>query len=372
MSSTITRYIADNNTPVYDEKDYSLFLLARKLKLCPTEKTYHPGLGRKLMKGSTTLQGRLVLKNRKQGIPNEAFGLTFLVSLDLSHSPVKINESLKNLQSLRTCILKDCQLKKWPEEIFHLGKLEKLDLSENPIHNLPNENKTCSFGNLPNLQELKLSQCKISKFPKSLLTHSTLVVVDLSKNRLKTIPINLSGSSGQLDLIALQNLEKLDLNSNSFTKFPKAIALLANLRELDLSENKITAVLEKCVIRVKNWKREEKSLELPCLPGSLQYLNLKKNAIQTLNLNELLELISLKMSRNPFGHTRKLVLDQIPNIQYLSIPLDMYHKNTIKKLKILKTLKLGAQSPINEVTMKKINAILENLTNIHVEIKFSH
>jgi hypothetical protein len=74
---------------------------------------------------------------------------------------------------------------------------------------------------------LELRGKKLKSIPEEIFQFKNLLVLDLKKNRIKTI--------GQLG-----NIIELDLSSNKLSKVPKEIGQLTSLRKLVLSRNVIT------------------------------------------------------------------------------------------------------------------------------------
>jgi len=103
--------------------------------------------------------------------------------------------------------------------------------------------------------ELDLSLCSISKVPVSvILPFTKITVLDLSCNKINTLPENFS---------KLQQLLSLDLSKNGITELPADFGELTKLRKLDLFNNNLD--------------------ELPlsfCRLKQLQWLDLKSNPIQ--------------------------------------------------------------------------------------------
>ncbi len=81
---------------------------------------------------------------------------------------------------------------------------------------------------------LDLSGQNLTKAPEYIFTQVTLVVLDLSDNKL-------SGAL-QAEIRHLQNLKALDLSHNNFTGVPAEIGQLKNLETLNLSNNQLTGL----------------------------------------------------------------------------------------------------------------------------------
>merc|ERR1711962_201643 len=103
--------------------------------------------------------------------------------------------------------------------------------------------------------ELDLSLCNISKVPViQLMPFTKVTILDLSCNRINTLPDNFS---------KLQHLVSLDLSKNGITELPPDFGELTKLKKLDLFKNNLSEL----PLSFYNLK-------------SLQWLDLKANPIQ--------------------------------------------------------------------------------------------
>ncbi|GMI79485.1 hypothetical protein like AT4G27190 [Hibiscus trionum] len=124
---------------------------------------------------------------------------------------------------LTTLLLQECGIASIPEGFFdHMDALKTLDLSWNPIKNLPNSLSNCSM-----LTELLLSDCGINSIPEDIFKHmDALKTLDLSKNPIENIP----------SLSNLQVLKKLDLRRTKIKEIPQGMENLVSLEYLNLDD----------------------------------------------------------------------------------------------------------------------------------------
>ena len=90
---------------------------------------------------------------------------TFLLPLGLTPAPVK------------SLTIKDCGLKRLPEEISMLWNLQEMNLSGNSLETLPR-----SFVDLQQLKRLNLDQNKFSKFPDDIQKIPSLLHLSIDHN----------------------------------------------------------------------------------------------------------------------------------------------------------------------------------------------
>ncbi|KAM7477948.1 hypothetical protein LguiA_026161 [Lonicera macranthoides] len=190
------------------------------------------------------------LKLEKPGLRGLVQNLTKLKELYLSHVDIssQVPESLGNLTSLRSLILRNCRLYgEFPTAIFHLPNLEILSAldNENLTGSLPEFNRNSplkilalsytnfsgvlpySIGNLSSLSKLDLSACQFSSYlPDSLNNLTLLTNLFLDYNQFNG-PIPILESLSQLTTLSL-SLNKLD-GGDLFW-----LGKLTKLTELDL------------------------------------------------------------------------------------------------------------------------------------------
>ncbi|KDO35366.1 hypothetical protein SPRG_00215 [Saprolegnia parasitica CBS 223.65] len=140
--------------------------------------------------------------------------------------------------------LHGCKLKRIPDDVFGIEKLNTLDLSNNELTEIP-----AAIGQLINLKTLKLDSNQLSSLPDlSALTKLTNLVLDNNKlATLQALPMGLtklSARNNQLlalppTLCCLSQLESVDVSQNQISSIPSAIASCSSLKELTLDDNRI-------------------------------------------------------------------------------------------------------------------------------------
>ncbi len=188
---------------------------------------------------------------------------------------------------VRCLLIKGHKIKAISSRINEFRQLEWLEVSENPLIELPEE-----IGELDNLRMLKASDTAsididsltfkglprrpkayldnrgIKKIPDAIGNLQELLSLFLGNNRLTTLPDAL----GQL-----KNLESLDLAMNQIRALPDSIGGLENLKYLNLSFNELH-YLPPSIGRLQNLQRLRLDgmhfFELPESIGELENLNM--------------------------------------------------------------------------------------------------
>lgn len=147
--------------------------------------------------------------------------LAGLEELDLSLNRMDAAPAeLEGLRGLRRLYMAGCGLKSFPR-LASPGALEYLNLDRNAIGSLP--------GGLPaSLRWLRLNGNRLRKLPDSIGDLPRLQRLYLEGNRLSALP----DAVGRLRL-----LEDIDLSGNAFSEFPGVLLGLPRLRNLDLRGN---------------------------------------------------------------------------------------------------------------------------------------
>lgn len=153
---------------------------------------------------------------------------------------------LGNLTNLRHVRLSQMDLETLPPEIGFCEKLETIDLTSNPIDNLPETLVECRL-----LYELKINYQTFYKYldnyllqlidegkihsehiPQVVFELESLQILDLNQTKLNSIP----------NQHTLNNLNELYLANNSFFEIPETLCTMTNLKVLDMSSNRIATL----------------------------------------------------------------------------------------------------------------------------------
>lgn len=158
-------------------------------------------------------------------------GLKNLEELKLSYNsitslPVQIGE----LKKLRELLLRNNKIESLPSIISGLDALEVLDLGDNNLSTLPED-----FGNLSNLIMLDLSNNKLEELPVTFGNLRKLETLRLHINYLHTLPDNIGN---------LTFLKRLNLDDNFLKLLPASLSHLEELKYLKLGFNNLKALPE--------------------------------------------------------------------------------------------------------------------------------
>ncbi|KAJ9538320.1 hypothetical protein OSB04_031053, partial [Centaurea solstitialis] len=139
--------------------------------------------------------------------------LKALKELELSKAPPRpsafpLLADIMGLECLTKLSVCHFSIRYLPPEIGCLTCLEYLDLSHNKMRNLPTE-----ITNLSSLITLKVANNKLIQVPSALSSLQRLESLDLSNNRLTSL--------GSLELDAMHNLRRLNLQFNKLLSFPQ-------------------------------------------------------------------------------------------------------------------------------------------------------
>lgn len=236
--------------------------------------------------------------------------------------------SVKNLNTfppkVENLLLSENKLSSFPAGITKLKGLRRLELAYNSIDSLPP-----NIGNLKSLNYLNLESNQLKYLPDGIGKLTNLKLIILKANPLKLLPEN-TGS--------LSNLETLDVSFCDLTKLPSKFSSLTALRKLDVSYNFLT--------------------ELPddfFKLASLDSLSLAKNALTVLpteigRLKKLryLNLVSNNLNKLPesFGQLKRLEELNLSANDLVELP------SSFKELSSIQTLYLSNSKQKNEGTAK--------------------
>jgi Leucine-rich repeat (LRR) protein/GTPase SAR1 family protein len=142
----------------------------------------------------------------------------------------KLPESLGRLVKLQVLDLSFNELTALPEWLGQLTRLVSLDLSCNQLTALPE-----GLGRLTQLQLLRLWQNELTALPESLGQLTQLESLNLSRNKLTALPESLG---------LLRKIKSLDLFCNKLTALPESLGRLTKLRTLCPNKNRLKALPE--------------------------------------------------------------------------------------------------------------------------------
>ncbi|MDD2907239.1 MAG: leucine-rich repeat domain-containing protein [Candidatus Gracilibacteria bacterium] len=114
-----------------------------------------------------------------------------------------------------------------PPEIGNLENLKVLSLGGNPLTNLT------GIDNFTSLTELHANDCGLLAFPTEVLALTNLEVLDLDTNSIQTIPSSIA---------TLTNLKNLNISRNLFTSLPSEIGSMISLENLSLIGTSLTSL----------------------------------------------------------------------------------------------------------------------------------
>ena len=176
-------------------------------------------------------------------------------SLDLGNLGLnEIPSIIKQLAtSLRSLNLAQNNFEKFPiDQLLVLEQLEKIDISDNSLKDLPSDIrlfknlkslilKNNSLSSLPNeleelirLNEINIDKNEFFQFPLEVVNLESLVGLSIRDNKLTAISSNIKGV----------RIKTLDLANNNLKTLPEAIGNFSRLEFLDISHNQIEVLPE--------------------------------------------------------------------------------------------------------------------------------
>ena len=202
-----------------------------------------------------------------------------------------------------------------PESFGNLTNLDVLRLNNNGLTSLP-----ASLGKLTNLLNLSLGQNKLRSLPESIGNLTKLVYLSLENNQLSALPESIGGlvnlQSSNLAYNQLSSLpesfgnmnlmRELHLNNNHLRSLPESFGMFTRLLTLYLSDNQLTSFPESFG-RMKNLGiLSSGNNQLSSLPESfgnlakLAWLELENNQLSSLpeSFGNLTMLFHLNLSHN--------------------------------------------------------------------------
>ncbi len=183
-----------------------------------------------------------------------------------------VRSHMENAERTGVFQLTKSNLNEFPSDIIKLhNNLRTLDLSYNKLRTIPS-----TIGQFQQLKSLSLNNNRIVSIAQELGNLSKLEVLTLNNNLIKQLPQSLA---------KLSHLRRVILSNNELTSFPTVFSNLKQLDFIDLSHNKITQIPDE----VKNINASEINLnqnQISVLSQSiahcprLKVLRLDENCLQ--------------------------------------------------------------------------------------------
>ncbi|PRP74980.1 small GTP-binding protein [Planoprotostelium fungivorum] len=133
------------------------------------------------------------------------------------------------LTSVTSLSMKRCNLTRIDQRICQLSQLTHLDLSHNKLNTIP----TDIFNQMKNLKELKLSYNRIEQIPDCISKALSLQVLYLDHNEITSLPEA---------LFDCMSMSLLRLDYNKLKEIPQGIERMASLRQIMASDNLIEEI----------------------------------------------------------------------------------------------------------------------------------
>ncbi len=185
-----------------------------------------------------------------------------------------LEEALKAPLRVSELSLEGKKLIQFPAAILSFKNLHTLNISYNRIDSIPAN----LFDKCRKLQTLQYAGNGLARLPVTVF-HPSLKVLDVSENNLTSIPDAVSKCS---------QLEELDLHTNQLTAYPSSSFVLKNLKSLILSGNPLTTVgpwvTNQPVLKIlfiDNTKVELLPNEI-CKMTALRFLTIEEDSIKEL------------------------------------------------------------------------------------------
>jgi len=292
--------------------------------------------------------------------------ITTSKSLNLNNKGLKTFPIINNPHNLEELNLSNNRLSNLPEDIQLFISLIALNLSNNQIETIPD-----SFRYLTSLKVLNLNRNRLTTISDWVLTLEHLQAIYLSDNQLS----ELSGIIG-----SLKGLTEMNVSNNSLTELPKNIGDLQDLTYLNIEKNKLKKIPESfselqnlTILNLSDNYLQEFPSGITHL-HNLTHLYLNSNQIDELpeSISHLkhLEILSLENNQlislpESIGELTSLTTLILENNQFMSLPESIGNLNNLTTL-ILKNNQLK-QLPDTIAKLKnltKLNLINNDLKTI--------
>lgn len=227
-----------------------------------------------------------------------------------------------------------------------------LDLSKNRVRSLKNN----MFTNYSSLKVMNLSNNKIDDLPRNVFINLDLEILRLSHNQLTAIPFQVFAPMQHLRVLDLshngiitildhffkfnRHIEELLLNNNNITKLTSnALADLTQMKRLDLSTNSLETVAKGLFDALNN----------------LEYLNLANNPISNVPSSTFRGLTNLQwinLSNNKLKQLTFGLFHFSPDIRSLTLDsteIEILHNSEFLGLPLLEELKIRNNKRLMEI-----------------------
>ena len=287
--------------------------------------------------------------------------------IDLSNNQINTLPSklLQNCHDLKSVSFANNSLPSLDSGFFdNLKRLERLDLSGNRLVSVTGRQTR----DLVSLIHLDLSGNQLSILVESSRVFesmaSTLQVLKLNNNRLKTIEAKVFNN--------LNSLKELDMSFNELAVLDKnTLSGLNRLTHLHLAHNDLNSLHEQAfesvpevlVLGLSNNKLRESPLALKSL-GKLQTLDLSFNGLENLTNSSFLDLASiwrLQLNSNNIQNVTKSLFSQLKSLQILDLSANILtnvEEGSFDDSQKLKALRLDSNS------LTKIDGLFGQLSNL--------
>ncbi|XP_069778039.1 leucine-rich repeat-containing protein 69-like isoform X3 [Narcine bancroftii] len=252
-------------------------------------------------------------------------------TLDLGGKKLKrVPKAVGRLRALNRLQLRDNLIAELPDELQALHHLTDLNLGNNSLQALPEVLK-----HLKQLKKLHLFDNKLDKLSPYVFALGNLAFLNLNDNKLTTLPDEINRlvelkylyiNNNRLEsiprkLCLLQQLCELHLANNKLKSLPHDIGYLTNLKKLSMPRNQIQELPEELCILKKLKVLDVAANQLNIFPTRLLDLKLdefyfeqnpllEKNLISSAQQNEVLTLQEI---------TARYIMDKLMNNSFRSV-----------------------------------------------------
>ena len=185
-----------------------------------------------------------------------------------------LEDALKAPLRVSELSLEGKELKKFPAVVLTFKNISTLNISYNRIDSIP----VNLFDKCRKLRVIHYAGNELNEIPPTLF-HPLLKVLNVSENNLTRIPDGVR---------RCKQLEELDLHANQLTNYPSSSFVLMSLQSLILSGNPLTTLSPWImnqprlkILFIDNTKIETLPEEL-CKVSTLRFLNIEENKIKEL------------------------------------------------------------------------------------------